>query len=248
MTGRIKHVDGIAYERMPLIGDKFPEMIVKTTQGDIKLPGDYTGKWLMFFSHPGDFTPVCTTEFVAFETRREDFCKLNTELVGLSIDQVFAHLKWIEWIQSNLGIEIQFPIIADEQGAIAKRLGMIHPNKGTNTVRAVFIIDDKGIIRAILYYPQEVGRNISEILRLIHALQVASKYQVATPANWPHNNIIGSNVIIPPANTEKIAKERLQEEEDGVVSCFDWWFCHYNLCPKRQVKRPRSSHFVHPKM
>jgi len=241
-------VDGMAYERMPLIGDKFPEMIVKTTQGEIKLPVDYTGKWLMLFSHPGDFTPVCTTEFVAFEARREDFCKLNTELMGLSIDQVFAHLKWIEWIYDNLGVEIQFPIIADDQGNIAKRLGMIHPNKGTNTVRAVFIIDNKGIIRAILYYPQEVGRNISEILRLIHALQVNSKYQVSTPADWPHNNLIGSNVIIPPANTEKIAKERLEEDEYGVISCFDWWFCHYNLNSKNQVKCPSDRYSVHKKM
>jgi peroxiredoxin (alkyl hydroperoxide reductase subunit C) len=241
-------VDGMVCERMPLIGDTFPEMLVKTTQGDIKLPGHFSGKWLMLFSHPGDFTPVCTTEFVAFEARREEFCKLNTELMGLSIDQVFAHLKWIQWINDNLGVEIQFPIIADEQAIIAKRLGMIHPNKATNTVRAVFIIDDKGIIRAILYYPQEVGRNISEILRLIHALQVTSKYQVSTPANWPQNNLIGSDVIIPPANTEKIAKERLQEDKYGVVSCFDWWFCHYNLRSQNQVKYPMNGHFNRQKM
>jgi len=233
------------YERMPLIGDRFPEMIVKTTQGDVNLPADYAGKWLMLFSHPGDFTPVCTTEFVAFETRREDFCNLNTDLIGLSIDQVFAHLKWIQWINDNLGVAIKFPIIADDQGTVAKRLGMIHPNKGTNTVRAVFIIDDKGIIRAILYYPQEVGRNISEILRLIHALQVTTKYKVSTPANWPHNNLIGSDVIIPPANTEKIAKERLAAEKYGEISCFDWWFCHYNLCSN---KRPVNSNPVHKKM
>ncbi|MDF2634163.1 MAG: peroxiredoxin [Pelosinus sp.] len=238
----------MAKERMPLIGDRFPEMLVKTTQGDIKLPTDYSGKWLMLFSHPGDFTPVCTTEFVAFETRREDFCKLNTELIGLSIDQVFAHLKWIQWINDNLGVEIQFPIIADEQGNVAKRLGMIHPNKGTNTVRAVFIIDNKGIVRAILYYPQEVGRNISEILRLIHALQVTDQYKVATPANWPQNNLIGSDVIIPPANTEKMAKERLHEEQYGEINCFDWWFCHYNLYSNNQYKHQLNRNPAHRKM
>lgn len=227
-------MDEVGCDRMPLIGDRFPEMVVKTTHGNIKLPGDYSGKWLMLFSHPGDFTPVCTTEFVAFTTRSEDFRKLNTELIGLSIDQVFAHLKWIQWIKENLKVEIKFPIIADDLGTVAKRLGMIHPNKGTNTVRAVFIIDDKGVIRAILYYPQEVGRNVNEILRLIDALQVTDKYKVATPANWPKNNLIGSDVILPPANTEELAKERLDPEINSSINCFDWWFCYFNLCSKHQ--------------
>ncbi|VBB07814.1 alkyl hydroperoxide reductase subunit c/ thiol specific antioxidant [Lucifera butyrica] len=214
---------------MPLLGDRFPEMRVKTTHGYLNLPGDYTGKWFVLFSHPGDFTPVCTTEFVSFQKRYQEFCRLNTELIGLSVDQVYAHLKWIEWIHDRLGVSIAFPVIADELGITANRLGMIHPKKGTNTVRAVFVIDHKGIIRAILYYPQEVGRNMGEILRLIDALQTTDRYSVATPANWPANELIGSDVIIPPPTTEEAARERLEKAEQGEMECFDWWLCHKSI-------------------
>ncbi len=216
-------------ERFPLIGEKFPEMEVKTTHGVKKLPEDYKGKWFVLFSHPADFTPVCTTEFVAFQMKKEEFDKLNCELIGLSIDQVFSHIKWIEWIKENRGYEITFPIIADDTGAVAKRLGMIHPNKGTNTVRAVFIVDDKGVIRAILYYPQEVGRNINEILRTVKALQTSDKYGVATPANWPENPVLKDRVIIPPATSIQEKEERLKKAEAGEIECFDWWFCHKSL-------------------
>ncbi len=209
------------FGKMPLIGEKFPSFEAKTTAGKIRVPDDYRGKWLVLFSHPADFTPVCTTEFVAFQKRYEEFKKLNTELLGLSIDQVFSHIKWKEWIKENLGVEIKFPIIADDTGSIAKMLGMIHPAKGTNTVRAVFIIDPKGILRAVLYYPQELGRNIDEILRMIKALQVSDKHNVAMPANWPNNELIGDEVIIPPAEDEKTAAERPKRYD-----CFDWWFCH----------------------
>jgi len=207
--------------RIPLIGEKFPSFEAQTTMGKVKIPDDYRGKWLVLFSHPADFTPVCTTEFVAFQKRYEEFKKLNTELVGLSIDQVFSHIKWVEWIKEKLGIEIKFPIIADDQGRIAKMLGMIHPAKGTNTVRAVFIIDPNGILRAILYYPQEIGRNMDEILRIIKALQISDKYNVALPANWPNNELIGDKVIIPPASDIKTAQERLKQ-----YKCYDWWFCY----------------------
>ncbi|MFA5510289.1 MAG: peroxiredoxin, partial [Candidatus Cloacimonadaceae bacterium] len=142
---------------MPLLGDKFPEMKVQTTRGMMTLPNDMAGKWFVLFSHPADFTPVCTTEFVAFQKLYPEFKKLNTELIGMSVDQVFSHIKWEEWIQENIGVEIQFPIIADT-GAVATKLGIVHPGKGTNTVRAVFIVDDKGTIRIIFYYPQELGR------------------------------------------------------------------------------------------
>ncbi|HDN96004.1 MAG TPA: peroxiredoxin, partial [Thermoplasmatales archaeon] len=185
--------------KIPLLGEKFPEMEALTTHGKIKLPDDYKGKWFILFSHPADFTPVCTTEFVAFQKRYNEFKALNTELIGLSIDQVFSHIKWVEWIKEKIGIEIKFPIIADDTGRVANILGLIHPNKGTNTVRAVFIVDDKGIIRAILYYPQELGRNMDEILRMVKGLQMADKQGVAIPANWPNNELVGSNVIIPPA-------------------------------------------------
>ncbi len=210
--------------KFPLIGDKFPEMEVKTTHGVIKLPDHFAGKWFVLFSHPADFTPVCTTEFVAFQKRYEEFKKLNTELIGLSIDQVFSHIKWTEWIKEKLGVEIKFPIIADDMGEVAKKLGMIHPGKGTNTVRAVFIVDDKGIIRLILYYPQEIGRNMDEILRAVKALQTSDKNGVATPANWPENELIKDRVIIPPASTVEEAAKRPQEYD-----CYDWWFCHKSL-------------------
>jgi len=179
---------------------------------------------VILFSHPADFTPVCTTEFVAFQKRYEEFRRLNCELIGLSIDQVFSHIKWIEWIKERLNVEIQFPIIADDQGRIANMLGMIHPGKGTNTVRAVFVIDPEGVLRAALYYPQEVGRNIDEILRLVKALQISDQHEVALPANWPNNELIGDKVIIPPPKDVETARKRLKEYE-----CYDWWFCYKPL-------------------
>jgi len=205
---------------IPLIGDKFPEMTVQTTHRMVHLPDDYKGKWFVLFSHPADFTPVCTTEFVAFQKRYDAFKALNTELIGMSVDQVFSHLKWAEWIKEKLDVTIQFPIIADT-GAVAEKLGLIHKNKGTNTVRGVFIVDPKGIIRAILYYPQELGRNMDEILRMIKGFQLADKRGVAIPANWPNNELIQDKVIIPPAADEETAKKRMSEYE-----CFDWWFCY----------------------
>jgi peroxiredoxin (alkyl hydroperoxide reductase subunit C) len=202
-------------EKMPLIGDKFPELKVQTTKGMMKIPEAFKGKWFILFSHPADFTPVCTTEFVAFQKRFDEFNKLNCELIGLSIDQVFSHLKWEEWIKEKLKLEIKFPIIADT-GKVASTLGLIHPGKGTNTVRAVFFVDPKEIIRAILYYPQELGRNMDEILRMVKGFQVSDKEGVAIPANWPKNELIKDKVIIPPASDEKTAKKRLEDYD-----CYD---------------------------
>jgi peroxiredoxin (alkyl hydroperoxide reductase subunit C) len=206
--------------KMPLIGDKFPTLKVQTTEGKMNLPDDYKGKWFILFSHPADFTHVCTTEFYAFQKRYPEFKKMNTELIGLSVDQVFSHIKWEEWIKENLDLEIEFPIIADT-GGVANKLGLIHPNKGTNTVRAVFIMDPKGIIRAILYYPQELGRNMDEFLRMIKGFQTSEEKGVAIPANWPNNELIKDRVIIPPASDTKTAEKRKKEYE-----CYDWWFCH----------------------
>jgi len=185
---------------IPLIGDKFPEIEVVTTHGMMKLPNDLNkgGKWFVLFSHPADFTP-----------------------------QVFSHIKWVEWIKENLDIEIPFPIIADH-GAVGKMLGMIHPGKGSNTVRAVFIVDSKGIIRIILYYPQEVGRNMDEIVRAVKALQIADENKVAIPANWPENELFGDHVIVPPAKDVKTAKERLEKAGED-YECLDWWLCHKKL-------------------
>ena len=207
--------------KVPAIGDKFPSLEVWTTHGKVKLPDDYRGKWFVLFSHPADFTPVCTTEFVAFQKRYDEFKKLNCELIGLSIDQVFSHIKWVEWIEEKLGVEIKFPIIADDTGRVAGELGLIHPGKGTNTVRGVFIVDPEGVIRAILYYPQELGRNIDEILRMVRGLQVSDEHGVAIPANWPSNELIGDRVIVPPADSIEAAEKRPKEYE-----CYDWWFCH----------------------
>jgi len=210
-------------EKMPLIGDKFPDLEVQTTKGKLKLPDTFKGKWFILFSHPADFTPVCTTEFVAFQKRYKEFQKFGCDLIGLSVDQVFSHIKWEQWIKENLKIKIEYPIIADT-GKVANTLGLIHPNKGTNTVRAVFFVDPKSIIRAILYYPQELGRNMDEFVRMIEAFQIADKEKVAMPANWPKNELIKDSVIIPPASDVKTAEKRVKEYE-----CFDWWFCHKKL-------------------
>ncbi len=210
--------------RIPLLGEKIENRKVKTTHGIINFPADYTGKWVVLFSHPADFTPVCTTEFVAFQKRFDQFKALNCELIGLSIDQVFSHIKWVEWIKEKLGVEIAFPIIADDMGEMAKSLGMISPAKGTNTVRAVFVIDPNNVLRLVLYYPQEVGRNIDEILRVVKALQISDANKVAMPAGWPNNELIGDKVIIPPASDVKTAKEREKQYE-----CYDWWFCYKKL-------------------
>ncbi|MBW1980902.1 MAG: peroxiredoxin [Deltaproteobacteria bacterium] len=210
-------------QSMPLLGDEFPRLEVQTTHGPMNIPGDLQGSWFVLFSHPADYTPVCTTEFVAFQKRYEEFEKLNCKLIGMSIDQVFSHIKWGEWINEKLGIEIKFPIIAGND-TIANRLGMLHPGKGSNTVRAVFVGDPQGKVRLILYYPQELGRNMDEILRAVKALQIADKEGVAMPANWPANELLEDRVIVPPATDEKTAKERRKQYDN-----YDWWFCHRPL-------------------
>ncbi|WP_461202771.1 peroxiredoxin [Anoxybacillus sp. TBDG-1] len=210
---------------MLFISDRFPTMTVATTVGTITLPDDYAGRWFVLFSHPADFTPVCTTEFVAFEKMKPQFDEMNTKLIGLSVEQVFSHMKWIEWIREKLRVRISFPIIADELGHVAKQLGMIHPTKGTRTVRSVYIVDHEGTIRLMLTYPESVGRNIYEIVRAVKALQTADAYQAAAPANWPHNELVGDRLIMPPPRTIQQAEERLNKAKQGEINCFDWWFC-----------------------
>jgi peroxiredoxin 2/4 len=207
---------------MPLLGDDFPQLDVKTTHGPMSLPGDKKGKWFVLFSHPADFTPVCTTEFAAFQARIDQFNEIGCDLVGMSVDQVFSHIKWVQWIKEALNIDIQFPIVAAND-SIAMKLGMLHPGKGTNTVRAVFIVDPESKIRLIMYYPQEVGRNMDEIVRAVKALQVSDK-QGAVPADWPNNALIGDRIIVPPASDMVTAGKRCSEYEN-----FDWWFCHKPL-------------------
>jgi peroxiredoxin (alkyl hydroperoxide reductase subunit C) len=208
---------------MPLLGDDFPQMNVVTTHGPMNIPGDLKGSWFVIFSHPADFTPVCTTEFVGFQNKMKDFEEMGVKLIGMSVDQVFSHIKWIEWIKEKLDVEITFPVIAAND-TIANKLGMLHPGKGTNTVRAVFIGDPEGKVRLVLYYPQEIGRNMDEVVRAVKALQVSDKNKVACPANWPENELIGSRVIIPPPSSQKDAAERLKKYEG-----YDWWFCHKEL-------------------
>jgi len=207
---------------MPLLGDPFPELEVETTHGPMSIPGDLKGKWFVLFSHPADFTPVCTTEFVAFQKRMDQFRALDCRLVGLSVDQVFSHIKWIEWIREKLDVEIEFPVVAAND-SVALKLGLLHPGKGSNTVRAVFIGDPKGAVRTVLYYPQEIGRNIGEIVRTVRALQI-SDVQGAMPAGWPENELVGDRVIVPPPKDQKTAAERMSQY-DG----YDWWFCHKPL-------------------
>jgi len=209
---------------MPLLGDAFPELEVDTTHGPMSIPADLKGRWFVLFSHPADFTPVCTTEFVAFQKRAGQFDKLGCALIGMSVDQVFSHIKWVEWIQEKLDVEITFPIVAAND-AVALKLGLLHPGKGTNTVRAVFIGDPQGKVRLMLYYPQEIGRNIDEVVRVVKALQISDQ-QGAIPAGWPENELIGDRIIVPPAKDQRTAQERLKTKE---YDCYDWWFCHKPL-------------------
>ena len=202
--------------RMPLIGDDAPSFTAKTTQGNINFPSDYKGKWVILFSHPADFTPVCTTEFMTFATMAPEFKELNTELVGLSVDSLYAHIAWLRKIQ-----EIEFPLIEDITMEVAKRYGMIQPGQSnTQAVRAVFIVDPKGKIRTILYYPLSTGRNFDEIKRLIIALQKADKDSIATPADWRP----GQDVIVPTAGSCGTAKERMDSKDDDMY-CLDWFMC-----------------------
>ncbi|RLF69299.1 MAG: peroxiredoxin [Thermoplasmata archaeon] len=213
---------------MVVIGEKFPEVEVKTTHGSMKLPEHFKGKWFVLFSHPADFTPVCTTEFYGMQLRLNKFRELGAEVIGLSVDQVFSHLKWMEWIRDNLNVEIEFPVIADDRGELAEMLGMI-PSGATITARAVFIVDPEGTVRAIVYYPAEVGRDWDEILRALKALQVSDKNGVALPHKWPDNELIRDRVIVPPASTTEQIKEREEAKRRGEMECYDWWLCHKKL-------------------
>jgi peroxiredoxin (alkyl hydroperoxide reductase subunit C) len=213
--------------RMPLIGDDAPEFKAQTTQGEINFPEDYQGKWVVLFSHPADFTPVCTTEFMTFASMQEDFKQLNTELIGLSIDSVYSHIAWLRTIKEKIeyqnlkNVDVFFPVIADLTMEVARKYGMVQPNASiTQAVRAVFVIDPLAKIRAILYYPLSNGRNMDEIKRLIMALQKSDRDGVATPANWQP----GEDVIIPPPGSCGLAKERVETKEDGKY-CLDWFIC-----------------------
>lgn len=215
------------YVCMPLIGDDAPAFTATTSMGEIKFPDDYKGKWVILFSHPADFTPVCTTEFMTFASMQEEFRGLNAELIGLSIDSIYAHIAWLRTIKEKIqykgmkDVEITFPVIADLTMEIAKKFGMVQPKASTTqAVRAVFMIDPKAKIRAIIYYPLSNGRNMDEIKRLLMAMQKSDADDVATPANWQP----GEDVIIPPPGSCGTAKERVQKKEEGKY-CLDWFMC-----------------------
>ncbi|MCT4611749.1 MAG: peroxiredoxin [Clostridia bacterium] len=194
---------------LPALGENFPSMEVETTHGIKNIPEDYKGKWFVLFSHPGDFTPVCTTEFESFAMSENEFKELNTELIGLSLDSVEDHKKWVEWINENAPAKINYPVIGGESAnVVAKELGMVHEKLGPASVRAVFIVDDKGVLRLMMYYPMVIGRNISEIVRSVNALQVFDKYSVATPADYPNNKWLGENQVIVEQPSEEMKEAR----------------------------------------
>jgi len=216
---------------LPLIGDKAPSFHAVTTQGDINFPEDYAGKWVILFSHPADFTPVCTTEFMTFASMADEFKALNTELVGLSIDSLYAHIAWLRKIQElewngMKNIEVKFPLIEDIKMDVSRKYGMVQSQSSTQAVRAVFVIDPEGIVRTILFYPASTGRNFDEIRRVVLALQKADRDHIATPANW----MPGDDVIVPTAGSCGTAKERM-ESKAADQYCLDWF-----LCFKREKK------------
>lgn len=194
-----------------------PDFKAVTTHGEKSL-SDYEGKWVVLFSHPADFTPVCTTEFMAFAQLNDQLQKLNVQLIGLSIDSVHSHIAWVRNIEEKFNVKIPFPVIADLDMNVSKLYGMLHPRaSNTSTVRCVFIIDPKRILRAMIYYPLSNGRNMHEVLRLIQALQTTDKFGVATPANWQP----GDDVIVHPPKTQEMAEKRINEGYE----CTDWYFC-----------------------
>ena len=212
---------------MPRIGDAAPEFKAVTTQGDIDFPEDYAGNWVILFSHPADFTPVCTSEFITFAHLEDKFNKANCKLVGLSIDGLYSHIAWLRTIKEKIefngmkNIDVKFPLIEDISMEIAKKYGMVQPNESkTQAVRAVFFIDPKGIIRAIIYYPLSLGRNFDEIYRALIAMQTADAFNVATPADWNP----GDDVIVSPAGSCGVAKERMDGNNED-LDCKDWFFC-----------------------
>lgn len=206
-------------KRIPLIGEAAPEFSADTTMWHINFPSDNKGDWIILFSHPGDFTPVCTTEFMAFQEKMPEFDKRGVKLFGYSVDTVEEHQKWVDDIKEKFWITITFPIIAGKE--VWELYWMVHPEQSsTVTVRAVFIINPEWKIAAILYYPLSAWRNIDEIIRLVDALQMSYNHSRSTPANWPKNSIFGDRVIVPIGATEEERKANMEKYE-----CKTWYLC-----------------------
>ena len=203
----------------PSLGELAPDFEADTTHGKIRLSEFNKDSWVVLFSHPADFTPVCTTEFAAFADKQEEFKKRNVKLLGLSVDSVFAHIAWIRDIEKKFEVKIEFPVIADLPMEVSNLYGMIHPAiSEVHPIRSIFIIDPEGILRTMIYYPTSVGRNINEIIRMIDALQIVDKENVATPVNWKP----GENVIVPPPHTVDEAEKMMHEKHE---ECVDWYLC-----------------------
>jgi len=222
---------------MPRIGEKAPAFKAVTTQGDINFPEQYSGSWVILFSHPADFTPVCTSEFMTFATLEDKFQQANCKLVGLSVDGLYSHIAWLRTIKDKIeykgmkNVEVKFPLIEDITMEVAKKYGMIQPGESnTKAVRAVFFIDPKGVIRTIIYYPLSLGRNFDELYRVIIALQTADAFQVALPADWRP----GDDVIVPTAGSCGVAKERMEKKEE--MTCYDWFFCTKKIDKEKVMK------------
>lgn len=212
---------------MPRIGDKAPSFVAVTTQGEITFPEQFEGSWVILFSHPADFTPVCTSEFMTFATLEDKFAEANCKLVGLSIDGLYSHIAWLRTIKEKIeyrgmkNVEVKFPLIEDITMEVAKKYGMIMPGESnTKAVRAVFMIDPKGIVRTIIYYPLSLGRNFDELYRALIALKASDEFGIATPADWRP----GDDVIVSPAGSCNAAADRMDGKEEG-LDCKDWFFC-----------------------
>jgi peroxiredoxin (alkyl hydroperoxide reductase subunit C) len=216
--------------QMPRIGEKAPSFKAVTTQGEINFPEQYEGSWVILFSHPADFTPVCTSEFMTFATMAPKFEEANCKLVGLSVDGLYSHIAWLRTIKEKIeykgmkDVEVKFPLIEDITMEVAKKYGMMQPGESnTKAVRAVFVIDPKGVVRTVLYYPLSLGRNFEEIYRIVIALKTADEFSIATPADWQP----GDDVIVPTAGSCGVAKERMESKDE--MHCYDWFFCTKKL-------------------
>lgn len=225
--------------RIPLIGETAPAFEAETTQGPLRFPDDYRGKWVILFSHPADFTPVCTTEFMTFASMQAAFRALNCELIGLSIDSIYSHIAWLRSVKEKArfrgmeGVEVRFPVIADLKMEVAKKFGMLQPSASdTKAVRAVFLMDPEAKIRAMIYYPLSNGRNMDEIMRLLIAVQTADEHNVATPAGW----MPGDDVIVPPPGSCGTAQDRVDQAGKD-YECVDWYLCFSKLA-KDKLKLP----------
>lgn len=225
---------------MPRIGEKAPEFRAITTQGEIQFPKDYFGNWVILFSHPADFTPVCTSEFMTFASMEPQFNAVNCKLVGLSVDGLYSHIAWLRTIKEKIefkglkDIEVKFPLIEDITMEVATKYGMIMPGESnTKAVRAVFVIDPQGVIRTIIYYPLSLGRNFDELYRVVVALQTADAFSVATPADW----YPGDDVIVPTAGTCGVAKERMESDD---IHCYDWFFCTKKMDEKTVMDKIKN--------